>query len=360
MKQQISRMIAAGLALLCLSGCGKTEPEPQLDIKERLLAGVSQLDRSEQLYFADGLTITGLGVNFSGNVTQKTNNYFWPAIEKMTGVQLDICWEEEDSFITSLSASLLNGSDHLPDILNATDFGVMDLADDGAVIPLDDYLYLMPDLLAAVGEDRMEYLRQADGHIYTIPSITDVPGAQTMMVRKDWLDQLGMSQPQTWEQWVALWRAIRDNDLNGDGDPTDEIPFASQYGNESERCLLPLLNAFGIKTSGDTQFCRLEDGTYTMVYEHPKYPEFLKAMQQLYREGLIDPFLHGGGTDAPLNAAMNENRLGTTYNWAEFCRTSSQALRDSGVTDALWEAVVPITGPDESHMTPERVMVMPV
>ena len=59
--------------------------------------------------------------------------------------------------------------------------GVMDLADDGAVIPLDDYLDLMPHIVAAVGEDRMNYWRQADGHIYTIPSVINVPGAQIMM-----------------------------------------------------------------------------------------------------------------------------------------------------------------------------------
>ena len=135
------------------------------------------LDRSQQLYFDEGLTITGMGINYSGDVTKRTDNFFWPAIEKMTGVNLDIFWEERESYIASLSTTLLTGTDALPDILDASDFGVMDLADDGAVIPLDDYLYLMPDIVAAVGEDRMSYWQQADGHIYTIPSIINVPGA---------------------------------------------------------------------------------------------------------------------------------------------------------------------------------------
>lgn len=361
MKRRIICSMLAICILLGLTSCGKSEkaPEPEAGIKEKLIAAVDRLDRSQQLYFEEGLTITGMGINYSGDVTRKTDNFFWPAIEKLTGVNLDIFWEEKESYIASLSTTLLTGTDQLPDILDASDFGVMDLADDGAVIPLDDYLYLMPDIVAAVGEDRMSYWQQADGHIYTIPSIINVPGAQTMMVRKDWLDKLGLSQPQTWEEWVKLWRAIRDNDLNGNGDPGDEIPFAAQLGTDGERCLLPLLNAFGIKTSGDTQFCVLDDGTYTMVYEHPRYPEFLEAMQELYAEGLIP-----AGFDsmylADVDKAMDENRLGTAFNWAERCRTSSQALRAAGVADALWTAVAPIAGPEGDQMTPERIMVMPM
>lgn len=356
----ISSLLIIGM-LFGLAACGKTEapPEAETGMKEKLLAGAAQLEKSGQLSFESGLTITGMGVNYSGDVTKKTDNYFWPAIEQMTGVDLDIFWEEKESYITSLSTMLLAGMDAMPDILDASDFGVMDLADDGVVLPLDDYLSLMPDIVSAVGEDRMSYWRQVDGHIYTIPSVINVPGAQTMMVRKDWLDKLGRSEPQTWDEWVDLWRAIRDNDLNGNGDPGDEIPFASQYGSDGERCFLPLLNAFGIRTSGDTQFCVLEDGTYTMVYEHPKYPAFLEALQALYAEGLIS-----GEFDsmymADMDAAMDENRLATAFNWAERCRTSSQALRESGVEDALWEAVAPIAGPDGAQMTPERLMVMPM
>ena len=361
-KRIISSILAAGM-LLGLAACGKQEPalEPvqEAGIKEKLLAGVGALDRSRQLYFEGGLTITGLGVNYSGDVTKKTDNFFWPAIEKMTGVHLDILWEENENYLTSLSTTLLTGTDALPDILDASDFGVMDLADDGAVIPLDDYLPLMPNIVAAVGEDRMNYWRQVDGHIYTIPSIINVPGAQTMMVRRDWLDKLGLSEPQTWEEWVTLWRAIRDNDLNGNGDPSDEIPFASQYGSDGERCFLPLLNAFGIRTSSDTQFCILDDGTYTMVYEHPKYPAFLEAMQALYAEGLISQEFDSMVMEE-MDAAMDENRVGTAFHWAERCRTSSQALRQAGVQDALWTAVAPIAGPEGDRMTPERIMVMPM
>lgn len=129
----ISFLLAIGM-LPGLVACGKTEkePEPEMGIKEKLIAAVDQLERSQQLFFEDGFTITGMGVNFSGDVTKKTDNFFWPAIEKMTGVNLDIFWEEKENYITSLSTTLFTGTDARPDILDASDFGVMDLADDGA------------------------------------------------------------------------------------------------------------------------------------------------------------------------------------------------------------------------------------
>lgn len=347
--------------LLSITGCGRTQSlkESNTTVKQRLISAVQDLPQSKTLYFKNGLTITGMGVNYSGNAVKNGDNYYFPAITQMTGVTLNIFWTSADSYQTSLSTTLLEGTDQLPDILNASDFGVMDLVDDGAVIPLDDYLDLMPDIVAAVGSERMDNWREADGHIYAFPSVTNVQGAQTMMVRKDWLDKLGLEEPQSWEEWLTLWRAIRDNDVNGNGDPNDEIPFASQYGDDGERCLLPLLNAFGIKVSGDTQYCLLDDGTYTMVYEHPQYKEFLKAMQQLYAEGLIPADLEQMQLEQ-MDAAMDEDRLGTTFNWAERCRTSAQTLRQNGVENAIWEAVAPITGPDGTQMTPERLMLTPI
>lgn len=104
MKRRIICSILAICILLGLTACGKSEkaPEPEAGIKEKLIAGVDRLDRSQQLYFEEGLTITGMGINYSGDVTRITDNFFWPAIEKLTGVNLDIFWEEKESYIAAL------------------------------------------------------------------------------------------------------------------------------------------------------------------------------------------------------------------------------------------------------------------
>ena len=65
----------------------KSSSDDTQGIKEQLLEGADNLEKSKELYFENGLTITGLGVNYSGDVTKKTDNFFWPAIQKMTGVR---------------------------------------------------------------------------------------------------------------------------------------------------------------------------------------------------------------------------------------------------------------------------------
>lgn len=271
--------------------------------------------------------------------------------ELYEAARIEIDWRVADGYGVQVAAVLASGE--LPDILGAGEYGVSNLVSEGAVIALDDYLHLIPNIVAAVGEDRMTNWRSADGHIYTIPTIVDVPGSQSVMVRQDWLDKLGLKTPESWDEWLTLWRAIRDNDLNGNGDTTDEIPLALEKGTSGERCLASLLNAFGIAASSDTQFCVLEDGTYTLVYEHPRYPEFLEAVQNLYKEGLLDPEF-ATRTQAELFTAMDSNLVGTTMTWAERAKLSTITNREGGAEDALWACVPPITGPHGDRMTQER------
>ena len=311
-------------------------------------------EKSPNLYFDEELHISGMGIHFNNYPTEFDGTYYFPTILERTNARVEIDWRVIDNYGTQVATMLASGE--LPDILVAGDYGVSNLVAEGAIIPLDDYLHLIPNVVAAVGENRMAAWRSADGHIYAIPTIVDVPGSQSVMIRQDWLDALGMKAPETWEDWLALWRGIKANDMNGNGDPNDEIPLALEKGANGTRCLASLLNAFGIATSSDTQFCVLEDGTYALVYEHPRYPEFLQAVQDLYKEGLLDQEF-ATRTQAELFTAMDSNLVGTCMTWAERAKLSTYSNREGGDEDALWTCVAPITGPHGDRMTQERAAV---
>ncbi|MBS7316557.1 MAG: extracellular solute-binding protein [Clostridiaceae bacterium] len=360
------KYLAAALAVMLLfSGCqaknpsGKTDEAFQAEqMNEDLLAASESLPKSEQLYFEEGLQITGLGVTYDGRPTSFDGCYYFPAIEAMTGVHVSIDWQESEGYSSAVATTLLVGKEELPDIINPTDFGVMELADDGLIIPLDAYLELMPDIVRAVGEEHMDAWRSSDGHIYTIPSVSTIRGSFSMMLRQDWLEALEMDLPETWQDWLAYWRGVRDNDLNGNGDPSDEIPFALAESADGERCLTLLLNAFGIAASNDTQFCVLEDGTYTMIYEHPRYPAFLEAMSELYAEGILvegyESFSY-----ASIEQAMGNNTLGSTMTFAA-SGAQTNTLRESGVENALWISTQPVAGPYGDRMIQERELISPI
>lgn len=362
MKKRCLAMII--MIVIVLSGCqrenqGKTEEVFQVDrMNQDLLEGAKSLPKSKNLYFENGLEITGLGLTYDGRPTDFDGCYYFPAIEAMTGAHVSIDWQEDEGYSSAIAATLLANKTDLPDILNPTGFGVMDLADDELIVPLDDYLDLMPDIVAAVGEEHMDAWKASDGHIYTIPSVSTIQGSFSMLVRQDWLKALNLETPKTWEDWLTYWRGVRDNDLNGNGDATDEIPIALSESADGERSLTLLLNAFGIAASNDTQFCVLDDGTYTMVYEHPRYPEFLKAMAGLYEEGIL---VEGYESDsyASIDEKMGNDTLGSTMTFAA-SSSQTELLRKNGKEDALWISVEPVAGPYGDRMIQERELIMPV
>ena len=362
------KKIAFGLAFvmvfgLLLGGCReKAEPIAEAFSVERmnqqLLKAAGQLPKSESLYFENSLEITGLGVTYDGRPTSFGGCYYFPAIEAQTNVHVAIDWKESEGYSSAVAATLLSSKSKLPDILNPTDFGVMELAEDDLIIPLDDYLELMPNIVEAVGETRMDAWRSADGHIYTIPSVSTIRGSFSVLIRQDWLKALNLEEPKTWEDWLKYWRGVRDNDLNGNGDPRDEIPIALAQSADGERSLTQLLNAFGIAASNDTQFCLLPDGSYCLIYEHPRYPAFLEAMASLYREGILvegyESFSY-----ASIEEAMGNNTLGSCMTFAA-SGAQTEKLRQQGISDALWKSVEPIIGPDSDRMIQERELISPI
>lgn len=361
MKKRI--LAAVFCVLLLVSGCKNTVSDEGTlfsteNMNRQLLDAASTLHPSSLLYFEDGIEITGLGMTYDGRPTSFDGCYYFPAIEKLTGAHISVDWAGADNYSATVAATLLLGKTDMPDIINPTDFGIMELAANELIVPLDDYLGIMPDIVNAVGEEHMEAWRSADGHIYTIPSVSTIRGSFSMMVRQDWLNALGMDVPDTWEEWLAYWRGVRDNDLNGNGVSSDEIPIALAGGMGGERSLTLLLNAFGIAASNDTQFCVLDDGSYTMVYEHPRYREFLEAMAGLYAEGI----LVSGYEDysySSIEKMMGDNTLGSTMTFAASGAQTS-TLREAGVKDALWLSVAPVAGPYGDRMIPERELISPM
>lgn len=363
-KRRCFFILAVGV---CLSSCGISENNNQTSkstantefsveqMNEKLIEAASKLSKSENLFYDKGLEITGMGVTYNGRPKEFDGCFYFPAIEALTGVHVNIDWQESEGYSSAVATTLLTNKENMPDIINPTDFGVMDLADDKMIVPLDDYLSLMPDLVKAVGEEQMDNWRADDGHIYTIPSVSTIQGSFSMMIRKDWLEELGLNTPETWEDWLTYWRGVRDHDMNGNGDTTDEIPLALPGGVGGERSLTLLLNAFGIKASNDTQFCLLEDGTYTLIYEHPRYADFLENMAGLYAEGiLVDGYLDF--TYDSIEEGMGNNTLGSAMAFAASGAQTS-VLRDSGDEDALWSCVEPIPGPNNDQMIAQRTLV---
>ena len=174
-----------------------------------------------------GLEFSILSTTWSPYTTENT---LIPYIEEATGAKINVEWALKTDFDTRVN-TVLAGSD-IPDVIMGASF--LPLLDQSAIIPLDDYLTPenAPNILAALNEnDYVELRNVSDGLIYQLPSVFDFPELNSWMIRTDWLRDMGKDSLNTWEDWLEYWRYIRDNDVNGNGDATDELPIACNYKN---------------------------------------------------------------------------------------------------------------------------------
>lgn len=108
-------------------------------------------------------------------------------------------------------------------------------------------------------------------------------------INKEWLDQLGLEVPTTTDELYEVLCAFRDNDMNGNGDTTDEIPLELCMGNWAGH-VLNFANAWGLASQGDDlgYYYKIVDGTVTPTADSDEYRAYLEFMHKLIEEGLMD------------------------------------------------------------------------
>ena len=126
----------------------------------------------------------------------------------------------------------------------------------GSFIPLDDYIKdNMPNFSKILDSDpTMKALAtSSDGHIYGLPAKKPCRPiiANQMFINKTWLDNLGLSVPTTYDEYVKCLEAFRDQDANGNGDPTDEIPYGRGYADPVMFYCLPFGTTIGADNTYD-------------------------------------------------------------------------------------------------------------
>ena len=131
--------------------------------------------------------------------------------------------------------SVLMASGDIPDIVGfespSTNF--YQWAGQGAFLPLNEYfesgeyetLNLIPDNVLAK--------LTVDGNIYAIPQYFRVKYRNSPLIRKDWLDKLGLPMPTNYSELLAVSKAFTEQDPDGNGQ-NDTYGFAMSSGIDNE------------------------------------------------------------------------------------------------------------------------------
>lgn len=245
---------------------------------------------------------------FAGISALSPDNSEKPVIQQMNeAMGVTVNWNcISGDTLTEKKNLVLNAGTDMPDAFmgaELTDYEIITNGSNGIFIPLESYINedTMPNLSKLVKE-RPELLATCtmpDGHIYTLPSVSEMGftysdgkdyqiGAipQFMAINKEWLEAVNMEMPTTIDELHDVLVAFKENDCNGNGDPTDEIPLSFEWGHWCAN-MTSLFSAFGF-TDYNADHRAIKDGKVYYNASTENYKAAMEYFHQWYAEGLID------------------------------------------------------------------------
>ena len=223
------------------------------------------------------------------------------ALEKLTGVHINWVLANHAEVDTKFNLSIASGE--YPDIyLNwFTNAGIISYAEDGIFIPLQNLITENTYWLNRYTEEQPSLLTDRtapDGNVYAIwlnqPQISersDINTQAKLWYFKAWMEQYkeatGKDVPATLDEFCDYLRYIRDNDMNGNGDATDEIPLLGtfQYDTQGSDPMYAIMNCFQVLP---VDFLMAdEQHNVTCVATTDAFREGLIYLNNMHKEGLF-------------------------------------------------------------------------
>ncbi|MGL5347095.1 MAG: extracellular solute-binding protein [Peptostreptococcaceae bacterium] len=251
--------------------------------------------------------------------------------EKKTNIDLEITTPPMSDFATKLNLAF--ASEDLPDVIYAagsdlTSAMQIDYGSQGTLLPLEDLIdEYAPNLKKLMDEnpDIRKNITTPDGHIYTLPFITEEDTAiwpiSPLWYNGDWLKALNVTElPKSADEFYELLVRFRDEDPNGNG-KKDEIPISDIKLTWARPWFMSI---FGMKTLGIEE----NDGIVRYTPVTDEYRAYLEYMTKLYEEKLLDSELYSQSADQKASKVQN-NMVGVYQSWYSYLesgKTEKEAL----------------------------------
>jgi putative aldouronate transport system substrate-binding protein len=221
------------------------------------------------------------------------NNAFTKKLVDDTGVKVDITAMSYADSAQRLNV-MLNSGDY-PEVIFGRNFSINELSyygDQGIFIPLDDYDI---ENYKNIGEAFRRYpflpkvIQGTDGKTYALPSISECIHCLYRSGRTAYympfVRDNNLKMFETYDEFVDYLRWVRDNDANGNGDKTDEIPMMWASDRTVNAISFFAKNYMPYVDGG----VAVVNGKVTEQYKLNEFRETLRFMANMYKENLIAP-----------------------------------------------------------------------
>ena len=301
-KQIMALVSATALAATALTGCGSSsssEKNTQTTAVSEA-AGTAKEDLPFSKY-AETVTVH-LGGSMNPNAKildgmSYEDNAYTRFLKDDLNIEVVYDWIASSSDYDE-KMNLCIGSGTIPEMMNVNATQYRALLKYDMIQPLDQYFedYASDKLKGYVesgGEELKKCISNDKGEMMAIPAPSMMVGEMNeMWIRQDWLDNLGLEVPRTWDEMAAVAEAFVTQDPDGNGE--DDTIGILGPGNSNH------INDIGDNQFGlDPLFCSFqsypqywlqdEDGTVKYGSIQPETRTALEKIQKLYTDKLIDP-----------------------------------------------------------------------
>lgn len=272
-------------------------------------------------------------------------------MEKQAGVNIE--WQVYYAGDWSEQKSLLLASGDLPDAffgsiaLTASDIAqnksyFVDLTD---LVPEN-----MPNLSKILEEDgEMKAIcTDREGKIMSLPKklpLRPEVCGNVAYINQEWLDNLNLETPTTYEELADVLKAFAAEDADGDGDPTNEIPFSGNAGTTVlSNDMRNILSPFGTMVSRDNNYMGVnKNGEAVFMPVQENYKEAVKWMRDLWEAGAIDPeyFTQDSSMFTSKKQAEGGSQVGLIFGWT--------ADAEAGLNVGQFSLLEAVEGYDGTH-----------
>ena len=297
-KKILSCLLAGTMVLGMLSGCGKTEvnsseasqsstPKQETTVGSTEASTPVVEEPKEITYPLEGNVKLTIGVAPNATVSGVCAGWAETAImkewQKQTGVEIE--------FVEAKDMNLLLAGGDMPDIIVGWDGnsnypgGWSATIKDKVIQPITEYYEeFAPDYAKLLAENPEAYLAWTeDGDLFGFGYLleTNIQASSSgMIIRQDWLDDLGMKAPTNHEELYEVLKAFKEK-------KGAEYPLGMSTGDlydyMAKRGMMT--SSFGL-AQGDYHVI---DGVVQPCYVGEEYKEVVTFFNKLYNEGLLDP-----------------------------------------------------------------------
>lgn len=224
-------------------------------------------------------------------VSSENDNIIFNELEKRTGLKLK--WDLKSSEQYPQQCQTIIAGGNYPDLMefwcSSYPNDLQELADDGLLLPLDDLLAEYGQEILAARPDESGWFRsKTDGKTYAVPCrFQKARTNDIMLIRKDWLDNLGLEVPTNVDELKKTLQAFQDNSELLTGKKDVKLVHGTFNTGTWETMEMGI---FGVIASqyGFVRDWNVVGDDVTYFVNMPGYRDTLKAIRDIYQAGLME------------------------------------------------------------------------